>query len=205
MNRADAGRLGGLAYKNISKELLEQKVKAYNLSPRTCLGCSNPISYNKRNTNTFCSRTCSAKHNNRNKHTSLIPCLTCNEFFKPRPHGKKSKQKFCSQSCSAKYKSISIIEDWKNGKVSGLDATNGTVSKTIRNYLLDKSNHKCSLCQWGKVNPYTNKVPLVIDHIDGNYLNNKESNLRVICWNCDSLGNTFGALNMGNGRKNRRT
>jgi hypothetical protein len=42
------------------------------------------------------------------------------------------------------------------------------------------------------------------NHIDGNFANNKEENLRLICWNCDSLGSTFGGANKGHGRKLRR-
>jgi hypothetical protein len=45
-------------------------------------------------------------------------------------------------------------------------------------------------------------VSLVADHIDGNWRNNIESNLRFLCPNCDSLTSTAG-LNRGNGRKDR--
>lgn len=53
------------------------------------------------------------------------------------------------------------------------------------------------------MNPKTNQVPLIADHIDGNWRNNIESNLRLLCPNCDSLSPTYAALNKGNGRKNR--
>ncbi len=44
---------------------------------------------------------------------------------------------------------------------------------------------------------------LVSDHIDGNWRNNIENNLRLICPNCDSLTHTYAGLNRGNGRKGR--
>ncbi|MEN9582255.1 MAG: hypothetical protein RL641_209 [Candidatus Parcubacteria bacterium] len=44
---------------------------------------------------------------------------------------------------------------------------------------------------------------MVADHIDGNWRNNIEENLRLLCPNCDSLTPTFSAFNRGNGRKNR--
>jgi hypothetical protein len=44
---------------------------------------------------------------------------------------------------------------------------------------------------------------LVADHIDGNWRNNTEENLRLLCPNCDSLTHTFSALNKGNGREHR--
>lgn len=37
----------------------------------------------------------------------------------------------------------------------------------------------------------------------GNYLNNSEDNLDLICPNCHSLTPTYRALNIGNGRKDR--
>ena len=47
------------------------------------------------------------------------------------------------------------------------------------------------------------QIPLLADHIDGNWRNNVENNLRLLCPNCDSLSPTYAALNRGNGRKNR--
>ena len=42
------------------------------------------------------------------------------------------------------------------------------------------------------------KLPL-----DGNYLNNSEDNLDLICPNCHSLTPTYKGANLGNGRKER--
>lgn len=74
------------------------------------------------------------------------------------------------------------------------------LSSAIRRYLLDKAQNKCSLCGWSKKNKITGKIPLQIDHIDGNSKNNRPENLRVLCPNCHSLTPTFGALNKGKGR-----
>jgi predicted HNH restriction endonuclease len=54
------------------------------------------------------------------------------------------------------------------------------------------------------VNPYTGKIPLEIEHIDGNYMNNDENNLDLICPNCHSLTGTYKSLNLGHGRKSRK-
>ncbi len=59
------------------------------------------------------------------------------------------------------------------------------------------------MCGWSKVNPKSKQVPLVADHIDGNWRNNSENNLRLICPNCDALSPTYAGLNRGHGRRNR--
>lgn len=50
----------------------------------------------------------------------------------------------------------------------------------------------------------TGKVPVVADHIDGDWQNNRPENLRLLCPNCDSLQPTYGGLNKGNGRSSVR-
>lgn len=77
------------------------------------------------------------------------------------------------------------------------------MSVHIKKYLREKYGNKCCECGWSKINPKSGIVPLVADHIDGNWRNNVESNLRLICPNCNALSPTYAALNKGNGRENR--
>jgi len=116
----------------------------------------------------------------------------------------RSYYKYCSNACQSEYQYRCYINDWKNKKVIGLNSI-GIVSKYIKRYLREKYGNKCSLCGWMQVNVRTGSVPLVADHIDGNWRNNTENNLRLICPNCDAISATFAALNRGGGRKNRRT
>ncbi len=76
----------------------------------------------------------------------------------------------------------------------------GIVTNQIKRFLREKFNNKCHLCDWSEVNLKTKVVPLVADHIDGNWRNNTEANLRLICPNCDALNPTFAGSNKGNGR-----
>ena len=110
--------------------------------------------------------------------------------------------KYCSNKCQQEYQYRSYIKRWKDGKAKGLNSI-GLVSPYIKRYLRRKFGDKCCLCGWLEVNIKTGKVPLVADHINGNWRNNTENNLRLICPNCDALNPTFAALNKGNGRKNR--
>lgn len=45
------------------------------------------------------------------------------------------------------------------------------ISSYIKTYLFNKYNNKCARCGWGEFNKYTNKIPLEIEHIYGNYKN----------------------------------
>jgi hypothetical protein len=114
----------------------------------------------------------------------------------------RASAKYCSNSCQSEYQYQSYISLWKRGGIVGLQG-HGVVSAHIKRYLRNRFNNKCCLCGWSKINPKTGQVPLVADHIDGNWRNNIESNLRLLCPNCDSLNPTYAGLNRGKGRKNR--
>jgi len=124
------------------------------------------------------------------------PCLVC------RKEPARSFYKYCSNACQAEFQYQQYIREWKAGTVSGLRTT-GVVTRQIKRYLREKYGNKCHLCKWSEVNPYTGVVPLVADHIDGNWRNNAEKNIRLVCPNCDALSPTFANLNKGKGRPGR--
>lgn len=91
------------------------------------------------------------------------------------------------------------IRDWKLGIHSGMRGKTA-ISRHIRKYLFLKYSNKCSRCGWGEINIYTSRIPLEVEHIDGNHTNNQESNLDLVCPNCHSLTGTYRSLNNGKGR-----
>lgn len=109
---------------------------------------------------------------------------------------------YCSNTCQQKFEYQTYIQEWKTGVITGLSKT-GLVSVTVKKYLRLKYGNACCVCGWCEVNQFTGIVPLIVDHIDGNWRNNTEANLRLICPNCDSLSPTFAALNKGKGRPGR--
>lgn len=124
-------------------------------------------------------------------------CLNCGKEL-----DSYHKTLFCNNKCSNEYRRNQYIERWKNGEENGLSGEYG-LSKRIKHYLLEKHNYKCEICGWGKENIHTHTIPLEIHHKDGDYTNNKEENLQVLCPNCHSLTETHKSHNK-KGRVSRK-
>jgi hypothetical protein len=140
------------------------------------------------------------KFNLPTKRTKKIKrCLYCSNILD------KYQRKFCDASCQMKYQAGTYIARWKAGKETGTVSINSipAISQYIRTYLFDKYNSKCAQCGWAMINEFTKCIPLEVEHIDGNYRNNKENNLTLLCPNCHSLTATY-KRNKGFGRNNRK-
>lgn len=114
-----------------------------------------------------------------------------------------NKKKFCNNICQKEYQYKRYIENWKKGDEDGIRGEY-QISMYIKTYLFRKYENKCARCGWGERNTYTNTIPLEIEHIDGNYKNNKEENLILLCPNCHSLTSTYKGANLNHGRKSRK-
>jgi len=181
----DAGKRSALISKERSKKLQEEYYK----NPKRCLNCDEVILYEKKSENKFCNSSCSAKFFN-SKRKKKKSCLVCKNEVK------KGASKYCSLKCQQTYHFNQRLSDWISGDCS-------TKSRNFfRRYLTETFGYKCSCCNISEWNGKS--IVLEIDHIDGNFENNKPENLRFICPNCHSQTDTYKARNMGKGRHYRR-
>lgn len=161
-----------------------------------CKLCGKVFSKRKTYNKVFCTQSCGASYNNKRypKRTHArksAPCDYCE---------KATYNKYCNSKCHKQKAYEEYINSWLKNEIVGLTA-GGVVTNPIKRWLRETRGDSCELCSWNQVNFYTNKVPVVADHIDGNWENNRPENLRLICPNCDSLSATYKGANKGNGRK----
>lgn len=198
--RVEAGRKGGLVSK-------ERAIKRYYDNPAFCKYCGQIIELRDgeipaiTRQRVFCSPECHSKFQSQkmidNKIKKRKPkyCLNCGKELN------RHQNKYCSSHCQQEFQYKEYIDKWKNGMIDGLSG-GYQLSENIRRYIREKFNNKCCECGWDKINPVTGRLPLEVHHIDGNYKNNSEDNLTLLCPNCHSLTENYKALNK-NGRKER--
>lgn len=132
---------------------------------------------------------------------TTLECISCKEIVRK---ANVRTGLYCSKKCSDLHKHKLWVEDWIAGKMDMSKTYSGpdnTVSVHIRKYLFKKYDSKCCKCGWNKMNEKTQKIPLQVNHIDGESTNNNPNNLELICPNCHSLTPTWGRF--GKGRKKR--
>ena len=144
----------------------------------------------------FCNHSCAAIFNNRGsrKHgTAAIPCTRCGKKTRVRD----GRSGYCSREC----RSLHDIERWLAGDLTG--CWKYTHASYVRKYLEEKNDCSCEHCGFNQTRKDGSSI-LQVDHIDGNWRNNRPENVRLLCPNCHALTDTWGAKNMGNGRKWKR-
>lgn len=140
-----------------------------------------------------CSRNCSnslfpRRKSNRPK---TFSCNSCGKSVMTR--GGKTANKYCSSACSVKGFYQATSARFNSGLINQ--------RPTLRKLIARSKGYTCSQCN---ISEWNNKpITLQVNHIDGNCTNNMPDNLELICPNCHSQTDTFGARNKGNGRKAR--
>lgn len=192
----------------IKNKLEEVGIKYYELNPtleiRNCLNCDKEFKIKKVEPNKFCGHACSASYNNK-----LRPKKEKKEINKRKREEYKKRQKktclccgvittnkYCGPKCQQNY--------FKNEKFKMIEqGVKDLNTRWYKMYLINKNGEKCMECGWCEINKKSNKIPLELEHIDGDSSNNELNNLKLLCPNCHSLTSTYKALNKGNGRHKR--
>ena len=197
---SDIGKKGALTK-------IENARKRYYENPAYCKHCGKIIeikigekpSITRRKV--FCSPKCHSEFkkqkmkDNKIRKRNTLYCLNCGKELEGH------RNKYCNNQCQQEFQYKEYIEKWKNGMVNGITGEY-QLSKNIKRYIKEKFDNKCCECGWNKINPTTGNSPLEVHHIDGNYQNNKEENLTLLCPNCHSLTENYKSLNK-TGRKER--
>ncbi len=151
-----------------------------------CLtGCGNPVFSRSQNAK-YCSLLCAVASVRRERR----PCAVCGKIVA------LAKQVYCSQACHRRGEFERRKRVLESGGYCGVYNCNGF----IRKYLVSRFGERCSSCGWDKRHPKTGRVPVEVEHIDGDWRNNNIDNLVLLCPNCHSLTDTYRGLNRGRGR-----
>lgn len=117
-------------------------------------------------------------------------CINCGHV------GRRNAKKYCSVTCQWDYTYKENIKLWLAGKRSGMRGQTAT-ALWIKRYMIETYGEKCMECEWAERNPFTGNIPIELEHIDGNFRNNKKKNLKLLCPNCHSLTKTYKGANKG--------
>lgn len=149
----------------------------------TCKQCNATFTAVRANQQ-FCSHSCRATFTNtrrtihRKSPAAKTECIECSKLH--------TNLVFCSRSCQNE----AIQRQFAAGELQS--------RRTLRKQLDTTKCSSCGISEWQGV-----KIPLELDHIDGDASNNLPSNLRILCPNCHSITPTWKSNNKGSGRKSR--
>ena len=103
--------------------------------------------------------------------------------------------KYCSNNCQRFY-------EWEIRKKKIILNGFENSPRCAKKFIVEKTGHICSICKETKW--MGQQIPLVLDHINGNYQDSRIENMRLVCGNCDMQLPTYKNKNYGNGRAFRR-
>ena len=188
---SESGKIGGVKTAAIWKNKKKHNIRQYNKNPKKCSYCKKTMPYHKRR-NKFCSHQC-AGYSNKGRKEFNNNCLFCKNKI-------ETSKKYCSKECVIHHKRKILINKIEKGKLKLKN--NESYRVPYKRYLINKYGIQCQICLRKTWN--NKKVPLVLDHKDGNPYNWDLKNIRIICHNCNAQTETFAGKNIGKGRKSRR-
>jgi hypothetical protein len=130
------------------------------------------------------------------KRRQFKPCAVCGIPTKNnRVCGLGCNGVLSSAASRRKWNAINLQESqaWKQGELQPSEWR-------CRALLIFERGKKCEICGWAEVNPHTKRIPIELEHQDGDCYNNKYGNLSLLCPNHQSLTSTYRGANARKGR-----
>ena len=107
---------------------------------------------------------------------------------------------FCSRDCFQHERRFSRYAEFLKGNERPNPQVKSFLRWAVIRYL---GFEACSRCGWAERHPVTDRIPVEVEHIDGDWRNNHPVNLTLLCPSCHALTPTYRALNWGRGRQTR--
>lgn len=158
---------------------------------------SNCINCNKETVNPkFCSNSCAAKYNNKNRKVSNETKLKISASLKLK--ASTSEKKTLDPERLKKFQEANL--KWRKEQEQKMlvdDFETLSLERQRKRIIIEQNGtcYSCNLSEWlGK------PIPLEIDHIDGNHSNDVRENKVALCPNCHAQTDTWRGRNKGNRR-----
>ena len=132
---------------------------------------------------------------------SFSKCFHCGEKLP----NKSYKEGAMHSYCRTPYK-ISLWLSGDNSATLNRSGTTGLPVDTkefVKKYLIQTRGDKCEQCGFDEKAPDGRSI-IQMDHINGNCFDNRLENLKLLCPNHHVMTSTYGRLNTGSGRAQRR-
>ena len=167
----------------------EALTAAYYTLDKRCPFCNEPISYEKRE-NIYCNSTCAASAYRSKTSRLKGTCHRCNCAI-------SSQNTECTPCWYTRISAGGAGAGEGRRPKSMLDDMKTDASR--KRVLIYESGRRCAVCsleEW-----QGEKIPIELDHIDGDCFNNSRENLRLLCPNCHAQTPTYRGKNIGRGKR----
>lgn len=177
-----------------NKRKRENNIQLYLLNPKKCERCNCIIDYDRK-TNRFCSSSCSASVNNKNR--SELTDVTRQKISDAIKAynikiGRNVNDKPIKDRSEIVKKVVNKLKMTSDEKILSAKFETLKFEKIRKRVFLEqgKSCNCCKLTEW-----MGNEIPFELNHIDGDNTNNLRDNLEAICPNCHAQTDTWRGRN----------